>query len=254
MQFENFVERVKPYHLFLIALVLSGLCAAFRLLPVDDVYARYAPASEAFAIGDWRYAFHPRFGVYYTSFAGVLVWLFHCSGVVACQITSVLLFAASVFPLHALFRKIWGARTAFWGTVCYVFCSHLLRYAGEGMRDNGKTLALAMIALALVSMQKDAHWEDVFLLAAGGALLTVIRGEGFMIAIICGVTAIFFLKDWKKSLAGILLFCTFIAPQCLYNHYTIGYFVPELRHGYYLHKMGVPAASHAIIKFQEPTR
>jgi len=231
MWLKHFVENIKAYQFFWIAMVLSGLCAVFRILPPDDVFGRYAPAAEAFARGDWQYAFHPRFGVWFTACAGSFVWLFRCSGVAACQLVSMLFFSLTVFPLHALFKKLWGGEAACWGTLCYVFCSHLLRYAGEGMRDNGKTLALALIALAILSLLTDTSWKNVFMLSGGTALLTVIRGEGCLIALTYGIIAVFLLRDWKKILVGTGFFLLLIAPQCIYNYSAIGYFVPELRHG-----------------------
>lgn len=254
MQYATLIANIKARHFFGIALVLSGICAFCRLLPTDDVFMRYAPAAEAFAGGDWKYAFHPRFGVYFTAFAGIFVSLFHCSGIAACQFVSVIFFSLAVFPLHALFEKVWGQATAFWGTLAYIFTSHLLRYAGEGLRDNGKTLALALIALSLVSLTEKKSWKNVQILAAGGALLTVIRGEGFLIAFLCGIVALYILKDWKKSVAGIFLFLILISPQCFYNYRVIGYFVPELRHGVILYRLGIPPARCATVKIPETAR
>lgn len=231
---------------FFFALLFSGIVAILRCIPQNDVVCRYAPAAEAFARGDWQYAFHPRFGVFFTSCAGIVVWLFGVSGITACKVISVLSFSLAVFPLYALFDLIFGRPVAFWGTFCYVFCSHLLRYAGEGWRDNGKTLAMALIALALVSLRESKSWKNVVMLATGGALLAVIRGEGILIAFFCGIAGVFLLRDWKKSLAAVLLFAAFITPQCIYNYRTIGFFVPELRHGVYLYKLGIHPADAPV--------
>lgn len=228
MKIHFYVEKIKIWHCFLLACLLTGCCAFLRILPADDVFNRYAPAAEAFARGDWLYAFHPRFGVFFSSLAGSFVWLCGISGLSACKIVSTLFFALTVFPLHSLFIKIWGEKIALYGIFCYIFCSHLIRYAGDGVRDNGKTLAMAFIALALVSILERGNWRNVFELALGCALLTVIRGEGFLIAVVCILAGVYLFKDIKKSVSCILLFVVFIFPQCFYNYRAIGYFVPEV--------------------------
>jgi len=244
------IEKIKTWHCFALACFFAGICASLHVLPSDDVFNRYAPAAESFARGDWLYAFHPRFGVCFTSLAGLWVWLFGISGVTACKIVSILFFASAVFPLNALFIKIWGKKIALYGIFCYIFCSHLIRYAGGGVRDNGKTLAMAFIALALTSILEKGSWKNVFELALGCALLTVIRGEGFLVAIVCMSAGVCLFKNLKKSVSCVVLFILFIFHQCFYNYCVIGYFVPEVRHGFILQKMGF-SPTEAPVKIGE---
>lgn len=246
--FRELLPRVRPVHFFFAALLLSSLGALLNVLPTDDVFFRYAPAAESFARGDWFYAFHPRFGVFFTGLAGCFAFVFGGSGVAGCKAASILLFSLSVFPLHLLFERVWDRRIAFWGTLLYVFCSHLLRYAGDGVRENGKTLALAMMAAALAGMLKKRSPGDVILLSAGAALLTVIRGEGALIALFCGTAAVFLLKDFRMILSGCLLYLILILPQAAYMYRAVGYPVPELRHALILRSMGIPPAPGAQMK------
>lgn len=254
MQYEKIIVNIKVWHLFVGALLLATLTAILNPLPANDVIGRYAPAAEAFADGNWKYAFHPRFGVFFTTFAGLFVWLLGVSGVVACKIVSVLFFSLSVFPLCELFKLIWNKKIALIATLLYCFCSHLLRYAGDGVRDNGKTLALAIIGYGLISFYKNNHSaKKIFLFSLGCALLTVLRGEGALIALCCGVAAIFILKKWQPILLGAAMFFVLISPQLIYNFIVIGYPVPELRHGVILDKAGVPA-NNALVEIPETAK
>ena len=136
----------------------------------------------------------------------------------------------------------------------YCLCSHLLRYAGDGVRDNGKTLALSLIGCGLVSFyQKDHSIKSVLQFSFGCALLTVLRGEGALIALCCGIVGALLLKKWRPILLGTAMFFLLISPQLVYNFIIIGYPVPELRHGVILDKAGISPKS-APVKIPETAR
>lgn len=254
MQYNKIIANIKVWHLFIFALLLATFTAILNPLPANDVVGRYAPAAESFAEGNWLYAFHPRFGVYFTAFAGFFVWLIGINGVIACKVVSILFFSISVFPLYKLFNSIWNNKIALQATLLYCLCSHLLRYAGNGVRDNGKTLALSLIGCGLVSFyKKDNSIKNILFFSLGCALLTVLRGEGALIALCCGIAGVFLLKQWRPILLGTAMFFLLISPQLVYNFIIIGYPVPELRHGVILDKAGIPPKS-APVKISETAR
>ncbi len=255
MKYGNFIAEIKPWQLFAAAFMLSGGIALMDPFPAADTLTRYAPAAEAFACGDWKYAFHPRFGVFFTAFAGMLVFITGLTGAGACKLAGVLLFSLSVFPLYSLFLQVWRKQTAGFGVILYILCSHLLRYAANGVRDNGKTLALALIACGLVGLtRKRLTWRNCFLLAGGSALLTVIRGEGALIALFClGWGMVLLRRDWKKLLLTPLFCLILVLPQLCYNYMVIGYPVPELRHAVLLDKAGIRFCD-APVKIPETAR
>ena len=227
--------------IFWLALLLSGFVASITTIPADDTVMRYAPMAEAFARGDWVYAFHPRAGVYFSSLAGLVSFLTGCNGITACQAVGCFLFAIAVLPLFRLFEIIWSERIAIIGTLLYTFCSHLLRYSADGLRDNGKTLAFALLALGLVGLarQKEKRFF-AFCLAGGMALLTVLRGEGALLAGLFGILGACLAADFKLILKGGILFLLLILPQLIYNTWAIGYPVPETRHAYFLKNLQIP--------------
>jgi len=57
-------------------------------LPQFDIADRYAPTAEAFAAGNWRFAFPPRVTPPLTAPGGVIVLILRRDSHVACQLTA----------------------------------------------------------------------------------------------------------------------------------------------------------------------
>ena len=100
----------------ILALVLSQVLVLAGIflndIPTRDVAARYALMSEAFANGDWQYAFHPRLQLLQPVAGGIVAWIFHCNGFTALKIASALFFLAGILPVWKLFREIYGDKTS----------------------------------------------------------------------------------------------------------------------------------------------
>ena len=234
------IEKGGAWVPFCIIAVLAGCAAWLTELPPTDIFEVYAPSAEAFARGDWKYAFHPRTGVFFPALSGSIAWVFSCSGERACQIASISMLALSCFPLFALFGMIWDRRTAWIATLLTAVTSHMMRFAAEGLRDSGKLLALALLALGLCGLKRDAEsLRYGIFFCIGSALLVLLRGEGGVIVAVCGIYACFIVADWKRIAAGTVLFLLLLLPQLYYNFRTIGYPVPELRYGAVLKKAGI---------------
>lgn len=97
--------------------------------------------ADALAAGEWRYAFHPRVSPLLPVLGGVFSFLSGWSGFAGVKLAASLLFALAVFPLFALFKRVFSEQVACWGVLFFLFCSHVLRYAGEGLRDAGQNPA-----------------------------------------------------------------------------------------------------------------
>ena len=65
----------RPWFYFLLALVLALPPFFLTTIPPVDVATRYAPMAEAFARGDWGYAFHPRVPLLQSVIGGIAVFL-----------------------------------------------------------------------------------------------------------------------------------------------------------------------------------
>lgn len=247
---ETLVMEKKRSHALLIcglffgALGLSLALAFFTDIPERDVSGRYAPMADAFAAGEWAYAFHTRIPMLFPVVSGVIAWCCQCGGFWAAKLASSLFFALGVFPLYGIFRRVFGDGIALWGSLLYLFCSHVLRLASSGLRDEAKgfTFFLALYGLLLV-WQERRKLAGYFWCGFGGGLLALARGDCSLYALTFIVFALIFellsrpkfYIPWRAVTGGLLM-TVVLLPATIYNYQTIGYPVPEVRIGVLLQK------------------
>jgi 4-amino-4-deoxy-L-arabinose transferase-like glycosyltransferase len=231
--------RLFPCFIFLLSLLLCSFLGFLNDIPERDVAGRYAAMAEAFAAGDWAYAFHPRIPPLLPCCAGIIVWLTGCSGFVAAKAVSILSFSICVFPLYGIFLRTFNENIARWGCVLLMFSSHFIRLAVGGLRDSGKGLAVIIACYAMLCIwQQRTRLAGYLWCALGAVLLTLTRGDCVLYALIFLGAALFFelyrrrsfFCPWRAILVFVLyLLC--LSPQLSYNCRTIGYPVPEVRYG-----------------------
>ena len=242
-----------PWLFFLAALLLAIPLAYFADIPERDIATRYAPMAEAFAGGKWAYAFHPRIPILYPALCGMLVWLGGITGFTAAKILSAACFAASVFPLFSVMKRIFGEKTAVGALLVYIVNPFLLRLAGTGLRENMKCLLLLLIvhAIFLIREDPDSFARYLYLgLAAGVIMIT--RSE---MILFCGLV-LFGVMFWEahrclnavrdgfeadpskrkyvpvpyRSLAGTLLAAGLVFLPAIVNHAVFRLATPEIRY------------------------
>ncbi len=223
----------RPWFYFLLALMLALPLVFLTTVPPVDVASRYVPMATAFADGNWAYAFHPRVPVLFPVLGGGFVFLTGCDGFLGVKLASTLLFALAVFPLFALFLRILSRKYAVWGVIFYLFCHLLLQYAGEGVRDNGKTLSIALAAWALLSLwdSRDVRWY--LLLGAAVGLGFLFRTELLVVGGCLLLTAA--VREcwkrrlpWRSCLGGVVVLLMLTPVTAVNRHFT-GYPVPDVR-------------------------
>ena len=242
-----------PWLFFMAALLLAVPLAYFADIPERDIATRYAPMAEAFAEGNWAYAFHPRIPMLYPALCGMLVWLGGITGFTAAKILSAACFAASVFPLFSVMKRIFGEKIAAGTMLVYIVNPFILRLAGTGLRENTKCLLLIMIvhAIFLIGENLDVFARYLYLgLAAGIVMIT--RSE---MILFCGLVlfgVMFREARWSldaarsnleadpakkkyvpvpyRSLAGTLLAAGLVFLPATVNHAVFGLATPEVRY------------------------
>lgn len=242
-----------PWLFFLAALLLAVPLAYFADMPERDIATRYAPMAEAFAEGNWAYAFHPRIPMLYPTLCGMLVWLGGITGFTAAKFLSVACFAASVFPLFSVMRRVFGERIACGALLVYIVNPFMLRLAGTGLRENMKCLLLVLIvhAIFLIMENPDSFARYLYLgLGAGTVMIT--RSE---MILFCGVVLFgVMLREARWSLNAVRngfeaehakkkfipvpyrsLACTLLAAGLVFlpavvNHAVFGLATPEVRY------------------------
>ena len=242
-----------PWLFFLATLLLALPLAYFADMPERDVATRYAPMAEAFAAGKWAYAFHPRIPMLYPVLCGVLVRLGGITGFTAAKLLSVGCFAASVFPLFSVMKRIFGERLATGALLVYIVNPFLLRLAGTGLRENMKCLLLILIVHAIFLIREDPDSFARYLyLGLGAGIVMITRSE---MILFCGLV-LFGVMLWEarwsmdavrsesaanpekkkyipvpyRSLAGTLLTAGLVFLPAVVNHAVFGLPTPEVRY------------------------
>jgi len=235
-------NKLIPWGLFLLMWILL-LPAIFSYdFPQRDVAGRYAPMAEAFARGNWQYAFHPRITPLLTVCAGIISFIFACNGYFACQMASSLLLTIGIFPFYSGCRKIYGEKTAIVSGLLYALCPPFLRLGYYGIRETGSILGIVLLFCSTAILWKQCNKLLGFLLfAAAEVILLLSRGDAALFALIAAL--ILFVRDifrnhvpWRSILAGTAISIVLL-PQLLYNYRIIGYPVPEVRHAAVLQKI-----------------
>jgi hypothetical protein len=182
------------------AILSSGIAVWLNYLPLRDVATRYAPMAEAFAEGNWDYAFHPRVPPLQVICGGIIAWLFNCNGFIALKITSAIWFTASIFMCFALFNAVDKERkmSAALAALCLAFYPYAFHMGYSGLRESAKTFLLLLIAYALVKIHKSAKSYSPFIwLGLSCGLSAINRQETIPLAFCC-----LFFGAVEESLSG----------------------------------------------------
>ena len=170
------VKRVWLLAMAYWVIVSALVCWLYPVMAYDST-ARYAPMADAFARGDWFFAYHPRFGVLFTTLAGCISYLTGLRGDHACQIVAVGFLAFSAIPVWALVKCVWKDERVAWVAVMFLFlAAEYFVYAEDGLRDTARIFGLACCALSLVSLKPAPLALGLFSLVTLRTDLLVISG------------------------------------------------------------------------------
>jgi len=224
-----------PAFFLLLAICLSAPLAYLMDVPERDVANRYAPMAEAFAGGAWAFAFHPRVPMFHSALCGVLIRLFGVGGFTAAKLVSAGCFAAAVFPLFGIMRRVFDETIAAGSLLIYVINPFLLRLSGSGLRENLKCLLLLMMvhAVFLIVERRKSPGRYLYLGAAAGILM-ITRSEmilfcGLMLFGVMVYESYHARYPWR-SLAGTLLAAAFVCVPAFVNAAIFALPTPEVRY------------------------
>jgi len=148
-------------------LVASALSCWLYPVTIADTCARYAPMADAFARGDFYYAFHPRFGLVFETLSGVVTFVTGLPGIYSVQVAAFLLLALSGVVMFA-FVKCLGAsdRVAWWTLALTLLAPDYFCFALDGLRESGKCLVFALVGYGVVAKRSWAFATALFLYIA----------------------------------------------------------------------------------------
>ena len=217
-------------------LVLLALieCVYLKDIPYRDVAHRYIPMAEAFAAGDFQFAFHPRIPPLQPLCGGIVA---KCSGVDAylgLKIASAIWHLAGGVLIWLLFRTVYpdDRRTALFGTLLYGFFPYMFHMAYSGMRESAKCTVLILLALALVRcLRTPSRWRDYLLLGIAAGLGGLIRAEMSAVGMFCIFCAAVFESvsggpPRRSAFATVVALCPLMA-NALVNYRFFGHAMPD---------------------------
>lgn len=218
-----------------ISLLLVSTGIILNDIPCRDVATRYAPMAEAFAEGDWLYAFHPRIQPLQIVSGGIIAFLFHCNGFIALKLASALWFLAGIVVVWKLFREIYEDKwlvTA--ATVFYALYPDSIRMATEGLRESCKTFILLLIAYGLVKIYKNTKgYAGYIWLGCGCSLALGCRADMIMTGIFLLFTGLVLECREQKfphlSMIPLTVTGTSIVLYSLLNYSISGHAMPDCR-------------------------
>ena len=224
-----------PVCFCLLTLFMAAALACFMDVPERDVANRYAPMAEAFAGGSWAFAFHPRVPMFHSALCGVLIRVLGVGGFTAAKMVSAACFAAAVFPLFGIMRRVFNDGIAAGSLLVYAVDPFLLRLSGSGLRENLKCLLLLMMVHAVFLIREDrrAPWRYLYLGAASGILM-ITRSEmilfsGLMLFGVMVYEAFRARFPWR-SLAGTFLAAAIVCVPAVINDAIFSLPTPEVRY------------------------
>ena len=155
---------------------LSAICILWCPATAADMCMRYAGMADAFARGDWQYAFHPRFGVLFPTLSGVFAWLLPIDGVQATQIAGTLLWVATAYLAWLLASRLFDEKAGLFAAILVFISPELSNYAMDGLREGGKAFALLACATVFADVRGAAWWG-----ALGTFVLVTLRVDSIVL-------------------------------------------------------------------------
>ncbi|MBE6389128.1 MAG: hypothetical protein E7043_03035 [Lentisphaerae bacterium] len=242
------------------ALIASGVLLVSGVIlhdyPFMDVATRYAPMAEAFAEGDWDFAFHPRIQSLQVISGGIICFLTGLDGHMAQKTASALWHIIGGFLIFFMLRDIYPKkRFIAWGsTVFYAFFPYSFHVAVSGMRDSAKTTLLILTAWGLIKiLQNNRRWNGYWMLGIGCALSVILRADTVMSGIACLFTGMVIECREKKFplysvLPAILTASTLIAASAI-NGFVGGAAMPDYRFAKVFHELSgrMPEITDALL-------
>ena len=201
---------------------LSAICILWCPATAADMCMRYAGMADAFARGDWQYAFHPRFGVLFMAFSGSIDWLTGLNGIHSCQVAAIGLLALASVPVWCLVKHLFDARAAWIAMTLTLSAIEVFVYAIDGLRDTGRTLGMALCAFAFV---RNRSW------AMGLGLLALASLRTDLLSVSGVILGVWWLWQLRRRAWGALLLPTAgwllgVFLMCALNHAYTGSWMP----------------------------
>lgn len=206
-------------------LTATALFTGFYPVWMPDVVVRYGPMADAFAAGDWEMAFHPRFGVLFQVLTGIVRKVTFFDGLQSCQCVAAAFWAYSVIPLWAISKRMFGHRAAILCAAFLLIAPRPFGLALDGLRDDGRLLAMLLCALAFIDGRS-------ICMAAGAFILLTLRVDCYFIGsvmIAIWICRAVMKREWTSVVAPVIVWLVGTAAIVTMIHHYTGHWVPAVQ-------------------------
>lgn len=209
----------------IVALGASVFAACYPLLATDTL-CRYAPMAEAFAAGEWREAFHPRFGIGLSVGAGLLTRFSSLEGLASTAAVATFAWALGVIPIFGLARQVFDRTTAWFAAALYVISPTMVMWGLKGLREPFKALGFLLLADAIFRVRKTRGWAAYVEASLGAACLLLFKADAVLLAgamgLVWAIQDRFRVRTWAFVVTAILI----LQPMCALTYQWTGWWLP----------------------------
>lgn len=216
-----------PVALAALAWVLAAPFAWAFNLSYGDVANRYALMAEAFAQGDWAFAFHPRFNLLFPVGAGAFSWALGCEGTVACSLLGLLGWAAAAVPFFGVAQSVFGRRAAWCAFALYFIAPPLFDVGYEGCRDTFRALAVLLAAYAFLMRWEGRERRAFWGLVAALPVFAMTRGDMILLGGAAWLAYGCFDRFRRRTWAAAAVYAAALQPGCWLTWAWTGLWLPS---------------------------
>ncbi|MFA6815557.1 MAG: glycosyltransferase family 39 protein [Lentisphaeria bacterium] len=187
---------------FSITVIAGYLC--FNHDIVRDVAQYYAPMADAFAAHNLHDAFPLDIPILLSFLAGILCF-FNMSSFLALSISSSFFYFLTIFPLYNICKHYVSPTLAKLGCLLYLIVPAVVKNSCNGQIDSGRIFFIIWSIYLVFRMCDRTKISDYLCFSIALTGLSLVRGEGIIIAFILGLWSIYFtLKNIKSFQKGLL--------------------------------------------------
>ena len=203
-------------------LVFGALAVWLYPCCISDTMSRYAPMADAFARGDFYYAYHPRFGVLFETLAGLIASV-GPRGESAVQLAAFFLLAMGAVVMFFLARRLSGSReVAWWSFALSFLATDCFLYALDGLRDPGKCPVFALLGYGLVAGSGWAFGLGLF-------MYITLFAYGFVVSsllVFAWCVRALWCREWRTMVGPVTGWTAGTLAVTILTHAYTGHWVP----------------------------
>jgi len=232
--------RQMGVRLFALGLTICLPMVLFYFEMGSDAGAYYVPMTRALAAGQFERAFHPTIPPLLPAVSGVISGVTGAPAFWSNKLVAATCFAAIAFPLLGVCRRWSGdPRLAVTAVLLCLCCPPMIKSAGYGELDVPKAFFMVTAVYFVCRFFEGPRWRDALLFGATCAGVTLVRGEGVLIALLAIALATWG-EVWgrgsasgarlpRRSVVAVLVALVLVAPWLTYQWQQVGYPVTDAR-------------------------